>query len=163
MSKEVENWIYRNPAPEYEPLFEAIEAALGFKLFIWQKTFIITGNFRQYGETTARILKDLLDLDKEPIDYTRPPTSNREQFYRHELRVVKEKLVAAGIMTRAVFWSKKDKEEYSRMKNSILLGMEENERKYAAGFKTGIYAECEKPDCIRCPFPPCRKGGARND
>ena len=33
--------------PEFEKQFEAIEAALGFKLFAWQKTYIANGNFRE--------------------------------------------------------------------------------------------------------------------
>ena len=50
----IDKWIYRAVFPEYEGMFEKIEAALGFKLFVWQKTFIVTGIFRQYGKTTGR-------------------------------------------------------------------------------------------------------------
>ena len=52
MSEKGDGWIYRNPFPEYEELFKRIEAALGFNLFVWQKSFIVMGHFRQYGETT---------------------------------------------------------------------------------------------------------------
>lgn len=45
-------WIYRT-IPDEGVDFDKIEKALGFKLFIWQKTFITRGVFRQYGETTA--------------------------------------------------------------------------------------------------------------
>ena len=41
--------------PEFEKQFEAIEAALGFKLFAWQKTYIATGNFRQTRQLAFRI------------------------------------------------------------------------------------------------------------
>ena len=49
------NWIYESVFPENEEMFKKIEAALGFKLFFWQKAYIITGQFRRYGKTTAEI------------------------------------------------------------------------------------------------------------
>ena len=39
MDKDLENWLYRPIYPE-EEFFKKVEAALGFKLFIWQKAFI---------------------------------------------------------------------------------------------------------------------------
>ena len=104
----LEQWIYKPIYPE-EKFFKKIESALGFKLFVWQKTFILTGKFRQYGATTAEILRELLDMKAEPLDYTKPPTNNRERFYRNELRDIQGKLQRAGIETRAVFWSDKEK------------------------------------------------------
>ena len=56
MDKDLENWLYRPIYPE-EEFLKKVEAALGFKLFIWQKAFIVTGAFRQYGATTAEILR----------------------------------------------------------------------------------------------------------
>ena len=78
------NWIYESVFPENEEMFKKIEAALGFKLFFWQKAYIITGQFRRYGKTTAEILKELLDVAGTPIDYTKRPSSSREDFYRRE-------------------------------------------------------------------------------
>lgn len=101
-----------NFGPELERKFEAIEKALGFKLYIWQKTFIAYGYFRQYGATTAEILRDLLAIDAAPIDYTRPTKSNIEAFYKKELREIKEKLDSQGIPTRTVFFTNADKEKY---------------------------------------------------
>nr|UVY57299.1 MAG: hypothetical protein [Bacteriophage sp.] len=100
-----------------ERKLEAVEKALGLKLFIWQKTFIERGVFRQYGETTARILKDLLDTKAQPLDYAEPCGSVRENFYRMETRNIKEKLDNAGIATRAVFFTKEEKVAYMKMKN----------------------------------------------
>lgn len=140
MNKDLENWIYRPIYPE-EELFKRIEAALGFKLFIWQKAFILTGKFRQYGETTAEILRELLDTKAEPLDYTKPPTNNRAKFYRDNLREIQEKLQRAGIETRAVFWSKKDKSSYY--------------------WEHGAPKGCKSPDCKYCPFPPCRERSGR--
>lgn len=108
-------WIYRSVPPEYEGMFEKIEAALGFKLFIWQKTFIITGIFRQYGKTTAEILRELLDVAGTPIDYTTRPINERERFYRKETREIQERLHNAGIETRVIFWSVGDKRAYADM------------------------------------------------
>ena len=113
MSEKGDGWIYRNPYIEYEELFKRIEAALGFKLFTWQKSFIVMGTFRQYGETTARILRELLDTEAAPLDYTRRGMSHREDFYRRQLREIQERLKDAGIKTRVVFWSIGDKRRYA--------------------------------------------------
>lgn len=112
------DWIYRQipTSPYMEKKLEAVEKALGFKLFVWQKTFITTGYFRQYGETTARILKDLLDTDDEPLDYSARPRDIRAQFYRDETRKIKEKLDTARIITRTVFFTKNEKNRYYREK-----------------------------------------------
>ena len=91
------NWIYESVFPENEEMFKKIEAALGFKLFFWQKAYIITGQFRRYGKTTAEILKELLDVAGTPIDYTKRPSSSREDFYRRETREIQERLHKAGI------------------------------------------------------------------
>lgn len=141
MSEKGNGWIYVNPYPEYEELFKRIEAALGFKLFTWQKSFIVLGHFRRYGETTAMILKELLDTEAAPLDYTRQGMSHREDFYRRELRGIQERLKDAGIKTRVVFWSAEDK------------------RRYAESYK----GTCEKRGCRRCPFPPCQKGEGGHD
>ena len=141
MSEKGNGWIYVNPYPEYEELFKRIEAALGFKLFTWQKSFIVLGHFRRYGETTAMILKELLDTEAAPLDYTRRGMSHREDFYRRELRGIQERLEDAGIKTRVVFWSVEDKQRY----------------------RESYKGTCEKRDCRRCPFPPCRKGESRHD
>lgn len=112
------NWIYRQipTSPYMEKQLEAVEKALGFKLFVWQKTFIVTGHFRQYGKTTAEILKDLLAIDDEPLDYSARPGNARAQFYRDETKKIKEKLDAAGIITRTVFFTKGEKNRYYREK-----------------------------------------------
>lgn len=110
--REIANWIYSSANPpdsEFEKTISAVENALGFKLFVWQKTYIENGHFRQMGDTTARILRDLLDVSGEPIDYTRGATTQRQQFYRRELREIKEKLDRAGIPTRTVFFFERDK------------------------------------------------------
>lgn len=141
MSEKDDNWIYRNPYTEHEELFNRIEAALGFKLFVWQKSFIVMGTFRQYGETTAKILRELLNIDAAPLDYTQRATSHMESFYRHELREIQKKLQNAGIKTRVVFWSVADK------------------RRYRESYK----GTCEKWEYRRCLFSTCEEREGEND
>lgn len=112
MPGDIATWIYRSTNPpdsEFEKTIRAVESALGFKLFVWQKTYIECERFRYMGDTTARILRDLLDVSAKPIDYTRGAATPRQQFYRRELREIKEKLDGAGIPTRKVFFSERDK------------------------------------------------------
>lgn len=57
------DWIYRPiNEPDLESILAEVEKALGFKLFVWQKTFIATGVFRQYGATTAEIIPIILKV-----------------------------------------------------------------------------------------------------
>lgn len=105
-------WIYGTAHPDYEEIFERIEGAMGFKLLVWQKAFIVTGHFRQYGETTAMILRELLDVTASPIDFTARPMSNKEVFYRQEMKKIQEKLKTAGIETRIIFWNAADRRAY---------------------------------------------------
>lgn len=55
--EKIPEWIYAptNFSPELEKTFAAVEKALGFKLFIWQKTFIANTTYRRSGRTTAEI------------------------------------------------------------------------------------------------------------
>lgn len=103
-------FMYYNGAfePDEVELFKKIEKALGFKLFRWQKTFIVMGAFRQYGETTAKCLRELLAVNEPPLDYSKA-NGFMEVFYREELRAIQEKLTLAGIPTRKVFYSREDK------------------------------------------------------
>lgn len=109
----IPNFIYKGILyPDREDLFKKIETALGFKLFTWQKSFIETGIYRKYGETTARCLRELLAVDKPPLDFSKKPTHSRSEFYKHEMREIQQKLNKAGIHTRRVFWKESDKRKY---------------------------------------------------
>ena len=103
--------------PEEERIFETIEKALGYELFVWQKTYIISGNFRQYGATTAIILRELLNINEPPIDHTIRCKNESERLYREELKKMKEILENEGIQTRTVFFSNEDKREYANQKS----------------------------------------------
>lgn len=106
---DVSKWFYRPhyTTPELDKKIEDVEKALGFKLFIWQKTYIEYGVFRQYGETTAKILRLLITPGKI-VDFTEQPRGDRERFFRKELLEVKAKLNAAGVQTNEVYTNKKD-------------------------------------------------------
>ena len=112
--EKIPEWIYKptNFSQELEKTFEAVEKALGFKLFIWQKTFIANTTYRQSGRTTAEILRDLLNISKPPLDYTKPVRNHMARFYREETREIKAKLDTAGIPTRTVFFSRQEKQKY---------------------------------------------------
>ena len=117
-----DSWIYWENVldPEQEKLIGQIERALGFELFIWQKIYIFNGIWRRYGKTTAEILRDLLMIDADPLDYTERPINPRQEFYMRETRKIQEKLRVAGINTRKVLWTKSDKEEWDRACDKFL-------------------------------------------
>ena len=105
-SKKTSDWVYRYTTHFNTCVFEAIEKALGFKLFRWQKSYIEMGQYRCYGRTTAEILKELLESGP-PIDYRRHSRDKREEWYRRELLSIKQKLDAAGVVTREVLLNTK--------------------------------------------------------
>ena len=98
--------------PEWNDLFEKVEKALGFKLFYWQKTYILGKGQRRSGETTAIILQELLKTEATPIDCSRPASSHRCKILRTDLLRIKKKLTKAGIKTREVWLNKADKDEW---------------------------------------------------
>lgn len=102
------NWIYNPVTPGEKAIFEEIEKALGFKLFIWQKIFLLQGYFRCFGETTARCLRKLLFEGDEPLDLSGPKT-HKERIECEILQDIKKKLEEAGIKTRTVYFTKEEK------------------------------------------------------
>ena len=97
--KFVDNWLHM-PCPGHEELFQKIEKALGFKLFTWQKTFLITGEYRRIGDTTARSIKQLLE-DKE-INLQIPPRNARQRFEQKELLRIYDMLKPTGLIKAKV-------------------------------------------------------------
>jgi len=122
MSIKIENetpeWLYHTPFEEYSWVnFDAVEKALGFRLFSWQKEYIELGCCyadRRTGKTTAMILHHLLSIEEKPIDFSRPAPSKRANVERHYFRDIWEKLRDAGIPMRPVFWSIEDKKKYKK-------------------------------------------------
>lgn len=109
-------WIYHTPWECYNTVdFDAIEKALGFRLFGYQKSYILHQGFRQMGRTTAEILRMLFDKDQynNPIDFSYPPINRQGAIFRQHFRDIWEKLHDAGIEMRPVFWRREDKERYA--------------------------------------------------
>ena len=103
-----------------EAWIEAAEQALGFKLFFWQKTFIEIGVFRQYGETTARILRELSQIELPPLDCrSYRKKTQRERLYCEELLKIKAQLEAAGVQTRKVLVCEREYREYIRQQERL--------------------------------------------
>lgn len=121
MERENKEWIYRDCFPEKRELFEKVEEALGFKLFFWQKNYILTGNFRRFGRTTAEILRELLNVEAEPIDYTVRAQNMKENIYRHETKRLQKQLRNAGIETRVIFWEEADRKTHKEMNRDKLI------------------------------------------
>lgn len=97
--KFIDDWL-RMPFPGYEELFQKIEKALGFRLFTWQKTFIISGEYRRIGDTTARSIKHLLE-DRE-INLQLPLRNARQRFEEKELLRIYNQLKPTGLIKAKV-------------------------------------------------------------
>lgn len=114
---EVLEWIYHTPKENYGIVdFDDVEKALSFRLFGWQKSYILHQGFRRMGRTTAEILQMLFDKEQydNPIDFSEPPRDNRLRIFRQAFRDIWERLRDAGIEMRPVFWSIEDKKKYER-------------------------------------------------
>lgn len=94
---ELPKWIYRPVNdPLWDNLFEQIEEALGFKLFFWQKTYIMGLGYRCSGQTTADVLRNLVGDSILETMYLERPKNQKE------LIEIKRKLDAKGIISRNV-------------------------------------------------------------
>nr|DAH16682.1 MAG TPA: hypothetical protein [Caudoviricetes sp.] len=95
------DWIYRDIPTRNNIDYEKVEEALGFKLFIWQKTLIERGEYRQSGRTTAQILRELLTDTEQELVLQRPH-SIREEIEQHQLLEIYKKLKENGIKCKTV-------------------------------------------------------------
>lgn len=99
--KQEYEWQHREIGqPTLDELFSKINEALGIELWIWQKTYMTMGTYRQMGATTAQCLRVLLFSETTPLDYSSPPRTAREDCERQQLREIYQKLNEAGIQTR---------------------------------------------------------------
>ena len=100
---EFPEWIYKPVNdPLWDNLFERIEEALGFRLFFWQKTYIMGLGYRCSGQTTADVLRNLVgERISEPI-YLERPRNRMEDFYQKELIEIKRKLDDKDIISRSI-------------------------------------------------------------
>lgn len=99
-------WIYSNGGIGSTWLYgeiDEIEKALGFRLFFWQKYYMVYQFFRCYGETTAKNLTELITYrDKKPLDFRKMSSNRKERHAQYDLLRLKKKLDDAGIRTREV-------------------------------------------------------------
>lgn len=122
-------WIYEAAFfPNEEEMFKKIEKALGFRLFTWQKIWIIYGVERRTGRTTAECLRALLMQRPKPIDFTHAPRSAKEKIDRDILLELKGKLDEAGIITNPIAHTK---DEYNRLLRIWSKNMEQEHRRDA--------------------------------
>lgn len=107
------DWIFSGIYdPEWNKKFDAIDEALGIRLFYWQKYYIVYGCMRQTGLTTAVILRELLDVKNVPWDISYMLMRPKERWHYEVIKKIKTKLDNAGIPTRTVFFCKEDKKQY---------------------------------------------------
>lgn len=126
--------------------FDAVEKALGFRLFGWQKDYILSGCAyagRRTGKATAEILHQLLSVNEEPIDFSRPARDNQAYIFKMGCHTIWEKLQKAGIEMRPVFWSIEDKKKYDAEYYDPY--------KYARTWFEE-YEKEENPDCNNCKY-----------
>lgn len=104
--REFPEWIYTNNAIKSTWLYgeiDDIEKALGFRLFFWQKYYMVYQYFRCYGETTAKNLTELITYRNEkPLDFRKKTSNRKERHAQYDLLRLKKKLDDAGIQTREV-------------------------------------------------------------
>lgn len=89
------------PGPDAD-LIKRIEKALGFRLFLWQKTMILHGSFRQLGSTTATCVRKLIRIKDSGVIKLAVPRSTLEHFEQRELMHVKTLLDKEGIKTNRI-------------------------------------------------------------
>jgi len=115
-----------------ESMIPLIGKALGFELYEWQKAYLLGETYKEptgraVGRTTAYIVKLLLTNDKvinsnknEDIqqykDFQSPHYSD---FFKHELRMIDDKLTSVGLRT-CLLKPKKD------VLRNIQIGLEMN-------------------------------------
>lgn len=100
---DIPEWIYEPiNDPPTDDFFDQIEETLGFKLFIWQKTYIMGLGYRCSGQTTADILRALVGEHTSATIYLRRPKNRKEAFYQEELIRIKRKLDEHGIISRGI-------------------------------------------------------------
>lgn len=99
------NQIY---APVYpiESEIKIIEKALGYKLFVWQKSLIYSGMLRRTGETTAWAIRQLLTESDIYIgfDYQKP----KERFECKELIKIAALLKDTGLIRAKIHVNKRN-------------------------------------------------------
>lgn len=112
--KQEYEWQHREIGqPTLDELFSKINEALGIELWIWQKTYMTMGTYRQMGATTAQCLRVLLFSETTPLDYSSPPRTAREDCERQQLRGLYQD-IDAGMITKMSWAFTVAEESYDR-------------------------------------------------
>lgn len=88
----------------YEQETKIIEKALGYKLFIWQKSLIFSGVLRRTGKTTAWVIRRLLYEDDIYIGFKYENPEVR--FENKELLKIAELLKDTGLIKAKIHLNK---------------------------------------------------------
>lgn len=111
------SWIFNYSDTLEKHDWNAIEKALGYKLFVWQKLWIddvceVYGQ-RRTGKTVAEALKLLLTgVEKKPMDFSIMTSNPQNRIFKDTVFDMRQRLDEAGIKTRPVFFSVAEKREY---------------------------------------------------
>ncbi len=97
------DWIYA-PYILYEQETKILEKALGYKLFIWQKSLIFSGMLRRTGKTTAWVIRRLLYEDDIYIGFKYEDPELR--FENKELLKIAELLKDTGLIKAKIHLNK---------------------------------------------------------
>lgn len=94
------------PVVPIEQEIKIIEKALGYKLFVWQKSLIYSGMLRRTGKTTAWVIRRLLYEDDIYIgfEYEKP----EDRFENKELLKIAELLKDTGLIKAKIHLNKRN-------------------------------------------------------
>lgn len=94
------------PVVPIEQEIKIIEKALGYKLFVWQKSLIYIGMLRRTGKTTAWVIRQLLYEDDIYIGFTYEKPEVR--FENKELLKIAELLKDTGLIKAKIHLNKRN-------------------------------------------------------
>ena len=133
--------------------FDAVEKALGFRLFGYQKSYILGQGFRQMGRTTAEILRMLFDKEQydNPIDFSGPARNYQKLIFRQQFREIWKKLNDTGIEMRPVFWSIEDKKKWQMVPDCNDCGYLNYTEKQQQAYGAKSYKKDHRCNCYNRP------------
>ncbi len=99
------DWIYA-PVVPIEQEIKIIEKALGYKLFVWQKSLIYSGMLRRTGKTTAWVIRRLLYEDDIYIGFKYEKPEDR--FENKELLKIAVLLKDTGLIKAKIHLNKRN-------------------------------------------------------
>lgn len=114
--------------PTLDELFSKINEALGIELWIWQKTYMTMGTYRQMGATTAQCLRVLLFSETTPLDYSSPPTIKMGSGLQQSIWKVKSTTLRKSWHTLTITAILSIRLRITQIKNAVLSGRRQRGR-----------------------------------